>query len=142
MASAATQVRPPTGSAPVSGFAFTKLVVADLARLERFYCDALGMQVRARLDIAEKGWDLEELILVVGRSQTLLNLIHYRDRPAPAPGEVVVGLSVDDLDATIAAAVAGGGSVAVEPVEIPEHKLRLAYVADPEGHLLELLQSL
>ena len=54
----------------------------------------------------------------------------------------MIGPSVVDLDAAIAAAVAGGGSVAVEPVEIPQHKLRLAYVADPEGHLLELLQSL
>jgi predicted enzyme related to lactoylglutathione lyase len=53
-----------------------------------------------------------------------------------------VGLSVDDMDAVIDAATGAGGSVVTPPVDIPDHKLKIAYIADPEGHMLELLQPL
>jgi predicted enzyme related to lactoylglutathione lyase len=54
----------------------------------------------------------------------------------------VVGLSIDDMNAVIAAATEAGGSVVTPPVDIPDHQLKVAYIADPEGHLLELLQPL
>ncbi|MCP1471671.1 catechol 2,3-dioxygenase-like lactoylglutathione lyase family enzyme [Sphingobium sp. OAS761] len=124
----------------IKSFAFTKIIVADVKAMERFYCDTLGLTVAARIDINERGWDLEEVVLSVGGGATQLNLLQYRDRPAPPLGEAVVGLNVDDMDATIAAARAGGGALVTEPVEIPDHGIKICYVADPEGHLLELLQ--
>lgn len=124
----------------ITGFAFTKLHVADLAAMERFYCGCLGFTVTARIDVSEGSWNLEELVLAVPGGPTQLNLIHYRDRPVPPAGEAVIGLTVADLDAAITAMVAAGGKVTVEPTAIPDHNLRLAYVADPEGHTLELLQ--
>lgn len=129
----------------ISKFAFTKIVVADLAAMERFYVDALGLTVTARIDVNEGDWNLAEAILSVagaGTDATLLNLIHYRDRPAPAPGEAVIGFSVDDLESVIDTALRAGGTLVTAPVAVPEHQLRLAYVGDPEGHLIELLQAL
>lgn len=126
----------------IKDFAFTKIIVADVKAMERFYCDTLGLKVTARIDVNERGWNLEEAILSVGDGSTSLNLLQYRDRPAPPLGEAVVGFHVDDMDSVIAAATAGGGSLVTEPVDIPEHKLRACYIADPEGHLLELLQAL
>jgi len=128
----------------VTGFAFTKLVVGDLAGLEKFYCTALGMKVTARIDVNEGSWNLEETILSVADNDDgpHLNLIHYREKPVPPMGETVIGLKVSDLDAVIADVVAAGGVVAVPPVRIPDHNLRLAYISDPEGHLVELLQYL
>jgi catechol 2,3-dioxygenase-like lactoylglutathione lyase family enzyme len=126
----------------IQGFAFTKIIVTDLTAMERFYCDVLGLGVVARIDVNERGWNLAELVLSVGGGTTQLNLVQYRDRPAPPLGEAVVGLSVADMDAVIAAAVAGGGSLVTDPVEIPDHGLKICYIADPEGHLLELLQPL
>lgn len=125
----------------IRNFAFTKLIVGDIAGLERFYCEALGLRVANRIEIDNGAWNLVETILAVGESAApLLNLIHYPGRPVPPAGEAVIGFNVTDLDAVIAAAVAGGGSLAVPPVAVPEHGLRLAYVADPEGHTIELLQ--
>ena len=126
----------------VTGFAFTKLVVGDLAGLETFYCTALGMKVTARIDVNEDSWSLEEVILSVAGNVDgpSLNLVHYRDRPAPPIGEAVIGLNVSDLDAVIADVVAAGGTVTVQPVDVPEHKVRIALVSDPEGHQVELLQ--
>jgi len=124
----------------ITGFAFTKLHVADLPAMERFYCGCLGFTVTARVDIGADSYNLEELILAVPGGSTQLNLLHYRGRPVPPAGEAVIGFTVADLDAALAAIVAAGGMVTVEPTAIPEHQLRLAYVADPEGHTLELLQ--
>ena len=127
----------------IKGYAFTKIIVADLAAMERFYCDALGLTVRTRIAVDKPGWALRETVLVVGDPDgTLLNLVQYLDRPCPAPGEAVVGFSVEDMDAVIAAAKEAGGSLVTPPVEIPDHKLKVSYIADPEGHLLELLETI
>ena len=124
----------------ITGFAFTKLHVADLAVMERFYCGCLGFTVTARIDVGADSYNLEELVLAVPGGSTQLNLIHYRGRPVPPAGEAVIGFTVADLDAAVAAMVAAGATVTVPPTAIPEHHLRLAYVTDPEGHTLELLQ--
>ena len=124
----------------ITGFAFTKLHVQDVAKLERFYCGCLGFEVAARLDLDEHSGNVEELVLIIPGGPTRLNLAHYRGRPASPTGEAVIGLTVTDLDATVAAMVAAGGTVTVAPMDMPEHKLRLAFVTDPEGHWIELLQ--
>lgn len=126
----------------IKAYAFTKIIVADLAAMERFYCDGLGLRVQTRIAVDKPGYALRETVLVVGESGTLLNLVQYLDRPCPTPGEAVVGLSIDDMNAVIAAATEAGGSVVTPPVDIPDHQLKVAYIADPEGHLLELLQPL
>jgi predicted enzyme related to lactoylglutathione lyase len=126
----------------IKAYAFTKIIVADLAAMERFYCDGLGLRVQTRIAVDKPGYALRETVLVVGESGTLLNLVQYLDRPCPPPGEAVVGLSIDDMNAVIAAATEAGGSVVTPPVDIPDHQLKVAYIADPEGHLLELLQPL
>ena len=126
----------------IRAYAFTKIIVADLAAMERFYVEVLGLSVRTRIAVDKPGYAIRETVLVIGESETLLNLVQYLDRPCPLPGEAVVGLTVDDMDAVIAAATNASGSVITPPVDIPDHQLKVAYIADPEGHLLELLQPL
>jgi len=129
--------RPPGN---IIGFAFTKLMVADLAAMERFYCDALGLVVRTRIAVDRPGYSIRETVLEIGDGQTLLNLVQHLDRPCPSPGEAIVGLSVRDIEAVIELAVSAGGTVSTPVTDIPEHQLKVAFVSDPEGHMLELLQ--
>jgi len=125
----------------IKGFAFTKIIVADLAAMERFYCDSLGLTVQTRINVDKPGWALRETVLIVGDpGGTHLNLVQYLDKPCPAPGEAVVGLAVDDIDAVIDTMAAAGGTIVLAPVDLPDHGVKIAYVADPENHLLELLQ--
>ena len=49
--------------------------------------------------------------------------------------------TVDDLDAAHARAVAAGGRSVWTPRDTPEPGLRIAFVADPDGNLVELLSS-
>jgi predicted enzyme related to lactoylglutathione lyase len=47
--------------------------------------------------------------------------------------------TVDDLDAAYARAVEAGGRAVWTPRDTPEPGLRIAFVADPDGNLVELL---
>lgn len=127
----------------ITGFAFTKIIVADIAAMERFYVEGLGLGVVTRISVDEGDWALEEVVLSVGPNPgTQLNLVQYRDRPCPAPGEAVVGLSVRDIGAVIEAVSVAGGAIVVPVQVLPDYALRLAYVSDPEGHLIELIEPM
>ncbi|GAA4695021.1 VOC family protein [Nocardioides conyzicola] len=48
----------------------------------------------------------------------------------------------DDVEAAYGAARAAGGTEADGPVDSPDGRLRFAWVRDPAGHLLKLVQRL
>ena len=65
-----------------------------------------------------------------GRSGVVYN-------PATGQQQAEVGLaSIEEVDA----AVAAGGSLYLPVHHLPDHGLSLAYVRDPEGHLIELIE--
>ncbi len=129
-----------TPPANIIGFAFTKLMVTDLAAMERFYCDALGLVVRTRIAVDRPGYAIRETVLEIGDGHTLLNLVQHLDRAPPDLGEVIVGLVVRDIDTVVEIAVSAGGKVSTPVTHVPEHDLKIAFVSDPEGHMLEFLQ--
>lgn len=128
----------------VSSFPFTKIMVSDIASLERFYLDVLGLGHVRRIEEGEGDDAFIEVFLSVGQQKggRQLVLMQYLRRPAPAPGEALLAIMVDDIDATVAAVQSGGGAVTVPAFSIEAHRLRMAYVTDPEGHTLELMQFL
>ncbi|WP_097093766.1 VOC family protein [Novosphingobium sp. Chol11] len=126
-------------------FAFTKLVVADLAAAERFYIQTLGLSRLTYIEWGEGPGQLEEVVLVVpngGPGSPQLNLIRYPNKPMPAPGETVIGFMVSDVEAIVAAFIEAGGRITVPVVEMSEHRLKLAYATDLDGHIIEVLQAL
>lgn len=131
------------GDVMIKEFAFTKIIVADLARMEAFYRQGLGFELVTRLSIDKSGWRLEESILARrGGDGCQLILVQYFDRPCPVAGEAVIGLYVRNIEALVASALAAGGSLPVPVRELPEQNLKLCYVHDPEGHAIELLEML
>ena len=50
-----------------------------------------------------------------------------------------VGLEADDLEAAYAGALAAGGTAVWDPRQSPEPGLRMAFVQDPDGNLIELI---
>ena len=123
-------------------FVFTKINVGDIDTLEHFYTTLFGMEVFARIAQGDGEAAMDERVLTrPGTRGPQLILVCHPNRPLPAPGESVLGLMVDDLDASFALAREMGASVVHPITEIPEHKLRLAFVADPEGHVVEILQT-
>lgn len=65
----------------------------------------------------------------------------YGEMPLPATGHAVdLCLYVSDLDAVVAEAPKRGGAAVVAPAEMPWGE-RVAYVRDPEGTMLLVIQD-
>ena len=123
---------------------FTKLVVGDLALTERFYA-AMGLKVVSRNDGGELEVHQQQSWLSASGDMTshVLILSRFVELPLPPrptyPGEAWLTFSDVDVDATCAAAEANGGSVIRTGEDRPEHGVRAAIIADPEGHHIELV---
>jgi catechol 2,3-dioxygenase-like lactoylglutathione lyase family enzyme len=126
----------------VLSFACAKLIVGDIAALEAFYTAALGLEVLVRLNVDEGDAPLQELFFAMpGGAKPDFALIKYTDRPVPPPGEALLTFMVADIEATIAAVEAHGGRNLTGAIEAPQWAMRLAFVADPGGHQIELMQA-
>ncbi|WP_408591392.1 VOC family protein [Novosphingobium sp.] len=123
-------------------FAFAKLIVGDLSALEEFYTGALGFVVTTRIAVDAGDAPLRELFFALpGKVKADFALIEYLGKPVPVAGEVLLSFMVADLEASIAAVVAHGGRDLSGVIEAPDWQMRLAFVADPGGHRIELMQG-
>ena len=53
----------------------------------------------------------------------------------------MLGFYTSDIAALVAKVAAAGGVIDRAPYAIPEMKLKVAFVRDPEGHVIELLEQ-
>jgi glyoxylase I family protein len=124
------------------------LSVRDLGGAAQWYCDALGYT--RELDLRVDPIDLDIVMLIHRTHGDRLELLH---RPGSAPGlraadpaEAAlcesfghVAFDVADLDAAFDRVVGLGARPVLTPRPSPEPGVRMAFVADPEGNLVELL---
>jgi lactoylglutathione lyase len=124
------------------------LNVADLAAAEAWYADAFGYvrELELRIDAV----DLDIVMLIHPERGDRLELLH---RPGSAPGlraanppEAVLtqgfghlAFDVLGVDEHFDRLVGLGARSVMTPRPSPEPNVRMAFVADPEGNLVELL---
>ncbi len=127
---------------PESKFAFTKLVVADLARMAAFYEDVYRLTEVGRYGGEVAGHPIDEIILGRGGASSGLILFTFLDRDTPTTGELLLGFTTDDIEALFERGVAAGGSVwaDIKDPDLPGVAL-VGFLADPEGHVAEVVQS-
>jgi len=125
-------------------FSFTKLVVSDLDASERFYRDVFGMKSIHRVVSEEHTYGLEEVVMSISgaKGEHELIITHYLNRPCPLPGAAWTGFAVADIAATLDDVEKAGGKVEVGVHENAEHGVLAAIAADPDGHLIEVIQVL
>lgn len=127
------------------GFAFTKLIVSDVDSLFAFYARVFGLTETARVRQGEGPDELDEIIMGApggGYSVPSLVIQRYPNRPVPAPGEATLGFIVGNVDATVEAALAMGGSVHRPAQARPEHGVKVAFIKDSDGHLIEVVEPI
>jgi lactoylglutathione lyase len=124
-------------------FGFTKLVVSDLEASARFYSDVFGLkeQGRVRAEIAGRGID-EIMFAATDSGGAMFVLLRFDDQSAPSANEVILGFICPDVDDVVARATAAGGGVAQQPTAQPEHGVKVGFVTDNEGHLIEVVELL
>lgn len=128
-----------------SRFGFTKIITADVDRVFGFYQAVLGLEQRVRVRQGEGEHQVDEIITTGpggDRSGPTLVIQSYPNRPLPAPGEATLGFVVDDVDAVVANALAQGGSVYRAAHAQPQHGVKVAFVRDCGGHMIELVEML
>ena len=63
-------------------------------------------------------------------------------RPAPASSDVILGFMTSNVDELVARVPAAGGRIIQSPKDDPEHGVRVGFVADVDGRLIEVVQML
>lgn len=113
------------------------IVIKNLEKSLRFYQDVLGAKIVAQNFIPSNQTDVTYVQIAGG----MIELLHRRQ---PAPGEVFgithIGFMADDLDADYHALVESGCEGAVPPKVAGTGIGRLAFLLDPNGARVELLQ--
>lgn len=118
--------------------AFTKLIVADVEAMARYYCAVYGLRQVDRMEGLIGPEQIDEIVLSDGSGPPLI-LIRFTGRPAPRVGELLLGFFTPDVDATVRQCEATGGQVVIGP-EL-HGDMKIAFLSDPEGHVAEVVQQ-
>lgn len=126
-----------------ASFSFAKLVVDDLEASARFYQSVCSLVERARHDGRINGEHMTEITYHPSREGgPSLTLVKFDDRHNPVRGESMLGFITDNLDAFIERAQVAGGRVTDAVRVVPAYNVRVAFIEDNEGHLLEVIEVL
>jgi catechol 2,3-dioxygenase-like lactoylglutathione lyase family enzyme len=129
-------------------FEYVALSVGSIAEQRRFYAAAFGLDhVESERDLTDQ---LRTVILRDAGGRLKIELIESADSiPRVVTDPVAaaryqtwnhLALRVGDLESAVAAASAAGGRVVIPPSAAARPGTRIAFVADPEDNLIELVE--
>ena len=120
----------------------TMLRVGDLERSIRFYTEVLGMQLLRRKDYPSGRFTLAFVGYGDERDNTVLELTHNWDTEEYALGDGYghIALGLDDIYSACTAIAEKGGRVVREPGPMNYGNTVIAFVDDPDGYKVELIQ--
>jgi lactoylglutathione lyase len=120
----------------------TMLRVGDLERSLSFYTEVLGMRLLRRKDYPDGRFTLAFVGYGDESNSTVLELTHNWDTTSYEIGTGYghIALGVDDIHATCGAMAAKGGRVVRPPGPMKHGTTVIAFVEDPDGYKVELIQ--
>jgi lactoylglutathione lyase len=120
----------------------TMLRVGDLERSIRFYTEIFGMQVLRRRDVPEGKYTLVFLGYGPEETHTVLELTYNYgvDHYDLGTGYGHIAIAVSDIHATAEALRAAGAKITREPGPVKFGTTLIAFVEDPDGYKIELIQ--
>ncbi|NMF85504.1 lactoylglutathione lyase [Nodosilinea sp. P-1105] len=120
----------------------TMLRVGDLDRSLKFYCDLLGMRLLRKKDYPGGEFTLAFVGYGDESDHTVLELTYNWGVEAYDLGNAYghIALGVDDIYQTCDDIKAMGGQVVREPGPMKHGSTVIAFVQDPDGYKVELIQ--
>lgn len=120
------------------------LRVHDLERAVQFYVEGLGMKLIDRINIG--AGNMTAVFVGYGDydSGGLIELCDFWNDSEPythGTGFGHISVGVGDVDAMVAKLEGMGAEITVRPKDYAEKGPRLAYLKDPDGYLIELIQT-
>jgi catechol 2,3-dioxygenase-like lactoylglutathione lyase family enzyme len=132
-----------TRSSGVTPLGFTKLIVDDLDKCAAFYAAVCGLVEESRAEDQIAGRPIEELYFTSDPPGTgTFTLTKFLDAPARSEPGVILGFVTEDVDAFVDRARAAGAGVVEAAQSRPEFGVKVAFVNDLEGNLLEVVELL
>ena len=121
----------------------TMIRVGNLERSLAFYTDVLGMHLLRRQDYPEGRFTLAFVGYCEESEGAVLELTHNWDSASYELGNAFghVALAVDDAYAACKQIKARGGKVTREAGPMKHGSTVIAFVEDPDGYKIELIQS-
>jgi lactoylglutathione lyase len=121
----------------------TMLRVGDLERSIAFYRDVLGMQLISRKDYPEGKFTLAFVGFGKNPEQAELELTYNWDTSAYDLGNAYghIALGVSDIYAVAERIRAAGGKITREPGPMKHGSTVIAFVQDPDGYKIELIDE-
>ena len=118
------------------------LRVGDLERSLTFYTEVLGMRLLRRKDYPDGRFTLAFVGYGDESTTAVLELTHNWDTSSYEIGTGYghIALGVDDIHATCEAMAAKGGRVVRPPGAMKHGTTVIAFVEDPDGYKVELIQ--
>jgi len=121
----------------------TMIRVEDLDRSVDFYTNVLGLDVLRRMDVEEGRFTLVFLGIGTDPMDAFLELTYNWDGRGYdlGTGYGHVALGVNDVAETVEQIRSRGGTVSREPRQLEGGGPVLAFVEDPDGYQIELVES-
>ncbi|BAS57110.1 MULTISPECIES: lactoylglutathione lyase [Leptolyngbya] len=120
----------------------TMLRVGNLDESLKFYCDTLGMKLLRKKDYPGGEFTLAFVGYGEEADHTVIELTYNWGKEqydlGDAYGHIAIG--VDDIYATCEAIAARGGKVTRQPGPMKHGSTVIAFVEDPNGYKIELIQ--
>ena len=121
----------------------TMLRVGDLERSLDFYTRVIGMTLLRRKDYPDGRFTLAFIGFGPEETHPAIELTHNWDTPRYELGTGYghIALGVEDIRATVEAIRSAGGRVVREPGPMKHGTTVIAFVEDPDGYRVELIEQ-
>ena len=118
----------------------TCLNVSNLEHSIEFYTKRIGLTFVSRREVKQNN---AEIAFLRDSAGSAIELTHWRDKKTLTEGDNFdhIAFGVDDIEETIKELKAEGVSIAMEPFSLQGSSSKIAFVKDPDGNWLELIQS-
>lgn len=120
----------------------TMLRVGDLAASKRFYCEALGMKVLRERDYPDGKFSLTFIGYGDEADHTVIELTYNYGRTAYTLGDAFghIAIGTDDIRGAVERVRGLGYNVTREPGPMKHGSTVIAFVQDPDGYKVELIE--
>ncbi len=120
----------------------TMLRVGDLPASKRFYCDVLGMKVLRETEYPGGKFTLCFVGYEDESKGAVIELTHNWETSSYAIGDAFghIAIGTDDIHAVVERVRAAGGKVTREPGPMKHGTTVIAFVEDPTGYKVELIE--